>query len=80
MKRKVPLISGESYHVYNRGAHQQAMFLDTADHERFQALLYLANSSTPIVLREILERKKHRGQFSGVYSSLGFMTKGEAAR
>ncbi len=65
MLRKAPLLSGETYHVYNRGAHKYATFTDESDYRRFSALLHLANHSGPILLREILGRKKHRGRFSG---------------
>jgi REP element-mobilizing transposase RayT len=37
-------ISGEYYHIYNRGAHKAPIFNDKSDYERFLALLYLANS------------------------------------
>lgn len=65
MLRKTPLLSGETYHIYNRGAHKYATFTDESDYWRFSALLHLANHSGPVLLREILERKKHRGRFSG---------------
>ena len=65
MLRKAPLLSGETYHIYNRGAHKYATFTDESDYWRFSALLHLANHSGPVLLREILERKKHRGRFSG---------------
>lgn len=65
MLRKTPLLGGETYHVYNRGAHKYATFTDDSDYWRFSALLHLANHSGPVLLREILERKKHIGRFSG---------------
>ncbi|MBI5457952.1 transposase [Candidatus Kaiserbacteria bacterium] len=65
MLRKTPLLSGETYHIYNRGAHKYATFTDESDYWRFSALLHLANHSGPVLLREILERKKHIGRFSG---------------
>lgn len=64
MLRKTPLLSGEMYHIYNRGAHKYTTFTDESDYWRFSALLHLANHTGPMLLREILERKKHRGRFS----------------
>src|SRR3989344_3379806 len=65
MLRKTPLMSGETYHIYNRGAHKYATFTDDSDYSRFSALLHLANHTGPVLLGELLERKKHRGRFSG---------------
>ncbi|KKW20070.1 MAG: hypothetical protein UY63_C0002G0029 [Parcubacteria group bacterium GW2011_GWA2_51_10] len=65
MLRKTPLFSGETYHIYNRGAHKFATFTDESDYWRFSALLHLANHTGPVLLGELLERKKHRGRFSG---------------
>lgn len=65
MLRKTPLVTGESYHIYNRGAHKHVIFTAEPDYRRFLVTLYLANHGGPMLLREILERKKHRGRFSG---------------
>ncbi len=65
MLRKVPLIAGEAYHVFNRGAHKQAIFTCEDDYTRFLGLLYLSNHKDPIVVRDIIEKSKHRGRFSG---------------
>jgi len=65
MLRKVPLLSGESYHIYNRGAHKQAIFTCKDDYTRFLALLHLSNHKEPILIRDILEKSKYRGRFSG---------------
>ena len=59
MNRPTALITQESYHVYNRGAHKNAIFLDAEDHERFLLLLYLSNSREPVNLRDLKE--KHKG-------------------
>jgi putative transposase len=59
MQRKVPLTEGETYHVFNRGAHKQPIFLADSDQWRFLILLYLANREKPIVMRDILS--KYRG-------------------
>lgn len=34
--RKEPLITGESYHIYNRGVDKRDIFIDTKDLERFK--------------------------------------------
>jgi len=49
--RKVSFAEGEFYHVYNRGNSRQTIFVTVADHERFMALLYLANSTNPFEFR-----------------------------
>jgi putative transposase len=54
------LAEGEYYHVFNRGAHKQAIFSSEQDYERFQLLLYLLNTRFPIVMRDILEEYKGR--------------------
>lgn len=41
--RKVKLVSGEYYHVYNRGNSKQKIFHDEEDYLRFIALLYACN-------------------------------------
>lgn len=50
-KRKVPLVPGEYFHIYNRGNNKQAIFLDDEDRERFIKLLYLSNSKKNINFR-----------------------------
>ena len=44
MERRVSLEDGETYHIFNRGAHKQSIFLEERDFQRFQVLLLLANS------------------------------------
>lgn len=44
MTRKFNFVSGEYYHIYNRGFDKRQTFLDRRDHIRFLASLYLANS------------------------------------
>ncbi|MEK7539289.1 MAG: transposase [Patescibacteria group bacterium] len=41
--RKVKLVSGEYYHIYNRGNSKQKIFLDKEDYLRFIGLLYACN-------------------------------------
>lgn len=41
--RKTPLVSGEYYHIYNRGNSKQKIFHDHEDYTHFIALLYACN-------------------------------------
>jgi putative transposase len=56
--RKVPLVVGEYYHVFNRGNSKQKIFLDDEDRERFLKLLYLCNTKDRIDFREQIVRAK----------------------
>lgn len=47
---------GEHYHVYNRGANKQAIFNTPEDYKRFQVLLYLLNTESRIIVRDVLKR------------------------
>lgn len=60
MLRRVPLVEGEIYHVYNRGAHKRDIFTAEWDYQRFQVLLYLANTKQPVNLRYLFEKYKGR--------------------
>ncbi|HEY4479339.1 MAG TPA: transposase [Candidatus Paceibacterota bacterium] len=51
MSRNIDISIGEFYHIYNRGTEKRKIFLDDSYFERFVALLYLCNSSFPIVMR-----------------------------
>lgn len=42
--RKVNFVSGEYYHIYNRGNSKQKIFCDEEDYSRFVALLYVSNT------------------------------------
>lgn len=54
MLRDEPLIAGETYHIFNRGAHKAEVFTNAEDFNRFLMLLYLCNSSEPVVMRDAL--------------------------
>ncbi|HEV8666362.1 MAG TPA: transposase [Candidatus Paceibacterota bacterium] len=62
MQRKEALAGGETYHVYNRGAHKQRIFTNDADYSRFALLLHLANSDVPIHFSNL--HKKYGGRSS----------------
>jgi putative transposase len=62
MLRKQALASGETYHIYNRGAHKQRIFTNASDYSRFSLLLHLANSKTAVHLSNLL--KEYQGRSS----------------
>jgi putative transposase len=45
MLRKDPFITGEIYHLYNRGIDKRVIFKSRKDYERFMMLLYITNSN-----------------------------------
>jgi len=51
--RKVSFVQNEFYHIYNRGNSKQNIFRDKRDYARFQALLFIANGTSPIDFREV---------------------------
>ncbi len=56
MLRKDPFITGEYYHLYNRGIDKRVIFKSKYDYERFIMLLYIANSNnkTPFRLDNLI--------------------------
>lgn len=74
MSRKISFEQNEYYHVYNRGAHKEAIFLDEKDYWRFTFLLYAANSTRRINFwrkdniydRESVFKEERKGLFTGV--------------
>lgn len=38
--RPIPLVTGEIYHIYNRGHNKQAIFLTPRDYKRFKQTIY----------------------------------------
>jgi len=58
MPNRLALKQGHYYHLRNFGADGRLLFRVTADRERFLQLLYLCNSSSAVVVRDI--RDKHR--------------------
>src|SRR3989344_5882946 len=45
MLRKDPFITGEYYHIYNRGIDKRIIFKSNKDYERFMMLLYISDSN-----------------------------------
>ncbi len=56
--RRVTFVSGEYYHLYNRGNSKQKIFLDEADYNRFLKLLFLCNSELNINFRNVIDVTK----------------------
>ncbi|MEK9181647.1 MAG: transposase [Patescibacteria group bacterium] len=50
--RKVPLVDGEYYHLYNRGNSKQKIFIDKADYDYFIKCLYCCNTYKNFTFRE----------------------------
>jgi len=59
--RRAPLVTGEYYHIYNRGVEKRKIFLDKEDYFHFLKLLYICNSKKSIKLRNI-EKIFERGE------------------
>lgn len=57
MLRKDPFITGEYYHIYNRGIDKRIIFKTEIDYERFMMLLYLANSNDSFRLDDLLNKQ-----------------------
>jgi REP element-mobilizing transposase RayT len=54
MLRKDPFITGEYYHIYNRGIDKKDIVKSSFDYQRFTMLLYIANSTDAIRLDNVL--------------------------
>ena len=52
--RKVSFISGENYHIYNRGNSKQKIFHDKQDYLHFIKLLHIFNQKTNKQLRDFI--------------------------
>jgi len=57
MLRKDPFITGEYYHLYNRGIDKRIIFKSKKDSERFIMLMYLSNSNNSFRLDDILHKQ-----------------------
>ncbi len=45
----VPLVIGETYHIFNRGTDKRDIFVDKGDYVRFYESLYLFNTIEPVI-------------------------------
>ena len=66
MLRKDPFITGEYYHIYNRGIDKRIIFKVKKDYERFSMLLYIANSKETFHLNDLLNKKKLNKTFDEI--------------
>ena len=58
MLRKDLFITGEYYHIYNRGIDKRVIFKSRKDYERFMILMYLSNSNNSFRLDDILNKQR----------------------
>ena len=72
MFRKDPFVTGEYYHIYNRGVDKRVIFKSGRDYERFMALLYLANSKESFRLDDVIN-KQHK-----TFSEILVLDKGDS--
>jgi putative transposase len=57
--RTIPLVTGEYYHVYNRGVAYQPIFNKTRDYERMlQGIQYYQYNNVPIRFSKVLQRQQ----------------------
>lgn len=56
--KRIPLVNGEFYHIYNRGNNKQKIFIDDKDKEHFLKLLYLCNSKNNLNFRDNIVNAK----------------------
>lgn len=54
--RRTPFVTGEYYHLYNRGVEKRKIFLDREDYFHFLKLLYVCNSEKSIKLRDLSKK------------------------
>lgn len=63
MSRNIKLVSGELYHLYNRGTEKRKIFMRRNDYDRFLVLLYLCNSTKPVRLDDFPQGRTLRKVF-----------------
>lgn len=56
MERKIKFAKNELYHLFSRGVEKRKIFLDTNDHERFLALMYILNQKDHFHVSNFLNR------------------------
>lgn len=64
MSRDTPIITGEYYHVYNRGVDKRVIFKDKFEYLRFITLLYICNSKKEVDVHNYLKKKEGPTFFS----------------
>jgi len=60
MLRKDPFITGEYYHIYNRGIDKRIIFKSKRDYERFMMLLFVSNSNAQSFRLDNLLNQQHK--------------------
>lgn len=53
MERKFSFSINEFYHIYNRGNNKSVIFTNNVDRQRFIKLLYVCNSTKPVIFKNI---------------------------
>ncbi len=61
--RTVEFAPQEFYHVYNRGTDKRIIFESPEDYQRFLSLLYLANSTKSVSIKDIKKTHKNIYEF-----------------
>jgi REP element-mobilizing transposase RayT len=56
--RNTKLVSGEYFHIYNRGNNKNKIFLDEEDYDRFEKILYICNSRKNFNFRDSIVNTK----------------------
>lgn len=72
MFRQDPFVTGEYYHIYNRGVDKRIIFKSNKDYERFIILLYLANSTDSFKLDDLVH-KQHK-----IFNEILLLGRGES--
>jgi len=60
MLRRDPFITGEYYHLYNRGVDKRIIFKSKKDYERFMMLLFVSNSNEQSFRLDNLINQQHK--------------------
>ncbi len=60
MLRKDPFVTGEYYHIYNRGVDKRIIFKSNPDYERFLMLLYVANTLEHLRLDNLINQNRKK--------------------
>jgi|SRR3989344_6391544 len=73
MFRKDPFVTGEYYHIYNRGIDKRVIFKSENDYKRFIMLLYVSNSSSESFRLDNLINQQHK-----TFDEIIILDKGES--
>lgn len=57
-ERKVKIVDGEIYHIYNRGNSKNVIFHDVQDCDRFMKMLYVCNSTKKFKTKDFVKINK----------------------